>query len=88
MIPKPDMLRISVDNGKYTVVQDHTGKLFALRDGEFWRDCVGDNLIYWLAAELYSAREDLKNAAEAKNRLLKIIHKQRARLKGIKKDRF
>jgi hypothetical protein len=52
-----DMMRVSVAGGKYTVVQDAAGKLLALRYGEEWRDCVGDNLIRSLAAELDEARQ-------------------------------
>lgn len=53
-----DIDRISVADGKYTVVIDG-GKLSALRHGEPWRDLSGDNLIYWLAVELKAAREAL-----------------------------
>ncbi len=52
-----DLLRVDVDNGKYTVIIDNkTGGLSALRHGEKWRDCCGDNLIYFLAVELNEAR--------------------------------
>lgn len=50
---------VSVDNGKYEV--DYIdGKLTAYRHGEPWRDCTGDNLVYWLAVELAEAREELE----------------------------
>jgi hypothetical protein len=52
------MDKISVNDGKYTVVIAE-GKLSALRYGEPWRDLTGDNLVYWLAVELQSARETI-----------------------------
>ena len=33
--------------------------LRALRYGEEWRDCCGDNLVYYLAAELDDARKEI-----------------------------
>lgn len=45
---------ISLHNGKYTVVYDPTGAYPEqyLRHGKPWRDLTGDNLIFWLCAEL------------------------------------
>lgn len=54
-----DMLRVTIGDGKYTVIQDASGKLFALRYGRPWRDCCGDGLIYALAAEVEELRERL-----------------------------
>ncbi len=51
-----EILRVDVAGGKYTVVQDEGGALRALRHGQEWRDCCGDNLIYYLASELEDAR--------------------------------
>ena len=48
-------LRVSVADGKYTVVHDSAG-LRILRFGEPWRDVTGDNVIYSLAAELEALR--------------------------------
>jgi hypothetical protein len=48
-------------NDKYTVYQDQSGRLKALRYGEEWRDCVGDNLIYSMAVEIEELRGKLKN---------------------------
>ena len=55
-------LNVTVDGGKYTVTQDATGRLKALRYGMVWRDCVGDKLIYALAVEVESLREKLARA--------------------------
>lgn len=62
--PKPavgssDWLCVTVAGGKYTVIQDSTGRLKALRYGEEWRDCCGDNLIYNLAYELQELRREV-----------------------------
>lgn len=50
-------LNISVDNGKYTVIMEANGRLHALRYGQPWQDLSGNNLVYYLAAELGEARE-------------------------------
>ena len=44
-----ELLRVSVCDGKYTVIQEAAGRLKALRYGEEWRDCCGDTLIMALA---------------------------------------
>lgn len=54
-----DLLCVTVADGKYTVKQDASGRLIALRYGEPWRDCVGDGLICALAYEVDSLREQL-----------------------------
>lgn len=54
-----ERLRVTVYDGKYTVVQDADGRLHALRYGEEWRDCVGDGLILALAQEVETLREAL-----------------------------
>lgn len=59
MKEKPNMLSVAVGDGKYTVIQDATGKTYALRHGEPWRDCVGDNLVLALAYEVDALREKL-----------------------------
>ena len=52
-------LNVSVDNGKYTVIMESDGRLHALRYGEPWQDLTGNNLVYFLAAELEEARRQL-----------------------------
>lgn len=54
-----ERLRVSVNDGKYTVVMDNDCRLYALRNGEPWRDCVGDNLIYHLAREVEVLRKEI-----------------------------
>jgi hypothetical protein len=58
------VMSVSVDNGKYTVQQDDKGNLTALRHGEEWRDCCGDNLIGCLASEVEALREKIDTALE------------------------
>ena len=53
-----DMTYVHVADGKYTVIFGD-GNLQALRYGAYWRDCCGDNLIYWLAVELNDARKEI-----------------------------
>jgi hypothetical protein len=62
------LLNVSIENGKYTVIQEATGRLHALRYGEPWRDCVGDNVIFHLAhyvANLRKLAEDAVIAEES-----------------------
>lgn len=51
-----NLLEVTIADGKYTVIQAENGALRALRYGEEWRDCCGDNLIYYLAAEVADLR--------------------------------
>lgn len=60
MTENSDLINVSVENGKYTVIQDKRGRLHAFRYGEPWRDLCGDNLVYALAAEVERLREELK----------------------------
>jgi hypothetical protein len=53
----PDVLSVTVYDGKYTVRQDASGRLTALRYGQPWRDCVGDGLILALAQEVQNLRD-------------------------------
>ncbi len=64
----PLTLNISVANGKYTVQMDDTGHLRALRYGHEWRDCIGDKLIYCLAAEVETLREEIAALKAAKTK--------------------
>lgn len=51
---------VTTSDGKYTVRFGADHRLHALRYGEEWRDCVGDNLIYMLANDLQDARAALE----------------------------
>ena len=53
-----NMQYVHVADGKYTVVLGDNN-LRALCYGEEWRDCCGDNLVYYLAAELDDARKEI-----------------------------
>lgn len=52
-----DRLHITLDNGKYTVIQSENGGLHILRYGELWRACTGDNVILTLAYEVAELRD-------------------------------
>ena len=62
-----DQLNVSVDWGKYTVIQDEKGHVRALRHGEEWRDCTGDGLILALAQEVEHLRERINNSKDKNN---------------------
>ncbi len=51
------MISIKLDEGKYTVIQEEGESIKVLRHGEEWRDCVGDNLIYFLVEEIKRLQE-------------------------------
>lgn len=56
--------RITVADGKYTVINDK-GRLSALRHGEPWgRDLLGDNLVYWMMVEIAQLRAALADATK------------------------
>ena len=57
-----DILRVDLENKKYTVVLTKDHHLKALRYGEEWRDCCGDNLIFYLAQEVQDLRDKIENA--------------------------
>jgi hypothetical protein len=59
-----ELLRVSVYDRKYTVVQTTDG-LSALRYEEPWRDCLGDGLILALAQEVQDLRERLSARQQA-----------------------
>ncbi len=63
-----DLLRVPVDDGKYTIVQDAQGRLTVLRYGEAWlgygsdkADAVvpGSKMLIAMACELEELREKL-----------------------------
>jgi hypothetical protein len=58
-----DLLRATVYDKKYTVVQDANGGVRALRHGEEWRNCVGDGLVLALAQEVRRLREGYETMA-------------------------
>ena len=71
------MIRVSLDDDKYTVERSEGGEEFrfrALRYGKPWMDSLyllqGGNLFYWLTVELDEAREE-KRALKAENEKLK-----------------
>jgi len=57
---------VTVADGKYTLQHFENGGARALRYGEPWRDCVGDNLVIALGMELSEAREKIKELTESK----------------------
>ncbi len=56
------ILNIELENGKYTVQFDETGKFWALRNGESWRDLTGDKLVLAMAHEIERLRKKLDDA--------------------------
>ncbi len=59
MSDSADFLHITLDNGKYTVIQAADGSLRALRYGQEWRDLTGDQLICALAHEVDKLRGEM-----------------------------
>ena len=52
-------MRVTVYDGKYTVVWEPPGELRALRYGDEWRDLCGDGLVLALAMEVEELRHRL-----------------------------
>ena len=55
-----NLLDVSLENGKYTIIQSQKGKVYALRYGEPWRDCCGDGLILSLAQEVETLQKEVE----------------------------
>lgn len=53
------MTRIELENGKYTIAHENGANLRALRNGEPWRDLVGDGLVLAAAQEVETLRTAL-----------------------------
>lgn len=68
--PGEPLLDVTVADGKYRVVQEADGILYALRYGEPWRALAGDNLVLALAQEVQALREKLAAVERAYNLLM------------------
>ena len=53
-------MRVSVEGGKYTYVNDLGKAPCVLRYGELWRHAMGDKFTYSMAAEIESLREQVE----------------------------
>ena len=53
-------MRVSVEGGKYTYVNELGKASCVLRYGELWRHAAGDKFIYSMAAEIESLREQVE----------------------------
>jgi hypothetical protein len=53
-----EVLRVELEEGKYTVVQFENGAAVALRYGEPWRTLTGDKLVLALAQEVAELRAE------------------------------
>jgi hypothetical protein len=60
-----DRLKVSVDNGKYTVIMAQNGSMKCLRYGEEWRDLTGDGMVLALAQEIEALRKAGNNLRDA-----------------------
>jgi len=54
-----ERLRVTIYDGKYTVIMNTNGGLRALRYGDEWRDLTGDGLVLALAQEVEELREKM-----------------------------
>ena len=58
-------MEISLEDGKYTVVLDDEGRLYANRyDEHFWRDLSGDKLVMALVHKIEELENAVKSAKE------------------------
>lgn len=51
-LSKQELFRVSVNDGKYTLIAYKDGGLEAFRYGEKWRDLTGDGLVFQLGCAL------------------------------------
>lgn len=65
-----DLVRVSLEDGKYEVIQSAEGRTYALRYGEPWRELVGDTLTLSMAYRIEELEAKLaaaeKSAEDAK----------------------
>lgn len=61
-----DMVKVSICDGKYTIIQDASGRTSVLRHGEEWRDSTGDNVILGAAYEIQKLQERIKQLEDAR----------------------
>ena len=60
-----DMIKVSICDSKYTIIQDASGRTNVLRYGESWRDATGDNVILGAAYEIEKLQARIKQLEEA-----------------------
>ena len=61
---------VTVGDGKYTYVQRYDGGSYALRYGQQWQDCTGDNLVLCLAQEIETLKETLQDFKRAYDKVI------------------
>ena len=61
-----DMVKVSICDGKYTIIQDASGRTKLLRYGEPWRWVTGDNVILGAAYEIQKLQERIKQLEDAR----------------------
>lgn len=55
-------MRHDFEDGKYTLIQEeYTGRLHALRYGEYWRDLTGDKMVRAMLMEVHSLRQEVQS---------------------------
>jgi len=64
--------RITVANGKYTVIMYDDGRMEALRHGEKWQESLSSNLIGTLANDLLEARAESTRLTKALEKINKL----------------
>ena len=61
-----DMVKVNICDGKYTIIQDASGRTNVLRYGESWRDATGDNVVLGAAYEIEKLQERIKQLEDAR----------------------
>lgn len=62
------MNKIVLDNGKYIILWNDDMSIFkCLRNGNEWRNLMGDNLIYSLIMKIEELQNEIKNKEDKKN---------------------
>lgn len=66
-------MRVSVEGGKYTYVNELGKAPCVLRYEEPWRDATGDKFIYCMASEIESLREEAQRLTGERDALAEAI---------------
>jgi hypothetical protein len=61
-----DMVKVTICDGKYTIIQDASGRTKLLRYGEPWRWVTGDNVILGAAYEIQKLQERINQLEDAR----------------------
>ena len=78
-----DMIKVSICDGKYTIIQDASGRTNVLRYGESWRDATGDNVVLGAAYEIDKLQSRIKRLEKDLSDAYAEMRKQRPAITAV-----